>query len=477
MPATLQDVRETLSLTTGAQNLVQPIINRMLMEYVRKYTPLRRVLPREAWMTNTYFFNRRNKYPVAQMVQEAPPLTGAGSVTPTDSNFVQINFPIKHFQVNMDLSNFAIQVARVNGNLVDLELAGAAEAMVYREEMEHLYGSAGASLNTLRPGWDSFDLMLTSKVDAGGALLTMALMDQMIDKVKGVLSDELGSRFFFLASPPMVSQINSLFITYARYMKDMTIFTRDNAGIPGAPVVDNTFDAGIDVISYRGIPIVESSFVSSIGTMSTIAATDTGAVSGGQLANSAYNYVVECVTDYGITVASNEVAVTPTAGHGITVTWTPPTIVDVFGNTRTNLYYRIFRTAAAAASGTETLYAVVSALDNTDTPIASFLDSGIPIVPSVTPTAYATTVLTSGAASIPDGITFPRIQVSPNVVEDLWLLPRDPDFCCVPVVNELTTKLLAPVNARTQQLAVIGDEVLALRAPAFGAKLCRVRSK
>ncbi len=471
MVATLQDVRETLSLSTGAQNLVQPVIDRMLLEYVRKYTPLHRVLPREAWATNTYIFNKRNKYPVAQMVQEAPPTSGTGSVAATNSNFVQVQFPIKHMQVNLDLSNFAIQVARVNGNLVDLELAGAAEAMVYREEMEHLFGFAAATVNTLRPGWDGYDSLLANKIDAGNQVITIRMLDAMIDKIKGVLSDELGDRFFFLVSPQMMSAINSLFIQNARYVKNMQIFTRDNAGEPGAPVVDNTFDAGIDVLSYRGVPIVETSFLDSLGSMTTVSASDTGG-SGSQLANSAYSYVVECVTDYGLTLASNEVSVTPTAGHNVTVSWTTPAISDIFGNTRANLYFRIFRTLAGGASGTETLYAVVPALDNNDAAVTSFVDTGNP---STTSSLY-TTVATSGGAAVPDGVTYPRIQTGSQIVQDIFLLPRDPDMTVVAAVNEVKTMLLAPVNARTQQLALIADEVLALRAPAFGAKLCRVRS-
>lgn len=475
MCASLAEVRETLTLAGGASNLVQPVIDRMLFENVRKFTPLRRVLPRQTWMTPTYLFNKRTGYPKSQATTEAPPTTGTGSVAASNSTYSQVGFDIKHYESNLDLSNFAIQVARVNGNLQDLELDGASKSMVWFEEMVHLYGSAGATVNTKRPQHDGFDMLMSTstKLDMGGNLLDIRHLDKLIDTIKvAEASDELGKKYFFLVSPAMMSQANSLFVQNARYVKDMMVFTRDDYGIPNAAVVDNAFDAGIEVISYRGVPFFESSFVGNIGTMGTIAASDTGAVSGGQLANSAYSYVVEVVTDYGISVASNEVTVTPTSAHGITVTWSTPSITDADGNTRQNLLFRIHRTLAGGASGTETLYAVVPALDANDSAVTSFLDSGIP---STSASVY-TTVLTSGSASVPDGVTFPRIQSNGTVLEDIWMLPRDPDICVVAAVNEMQTRLLAPVNARSTQLALIADETLAVRGPRFMAKLCRARA-
>lgn len=476
--ATLQEVRETLTLAAGASNLVQPVIDRALFENVRKFVPLRRVLPRQTWLTNNYIFNKRIKYAVSQATTEAPPTTGTGSVAPSNSTYQQVTYPIKHYQVQLDLANFAIQVARVNGNLQDLELDGASKSMVWLEEMFHLYGSAGATLNTLRPQWDGFDSLMapTVKIDMGGSITDLAHLDTLIDTVKvAMASDDLGDAFFFLVSPKMQSRVNTLFLQNARYTKDMRVHTRDDYGIPGGPIVDNAFDGGIEVVSYRGVPFIESSFIGNLGTMTTISASDSGG-SGSQLANSQYSYIVEVVTDYGISVASNEVSVTPTSGHNITVTWTTPAITDADGNTRQNLLFRIHRTLAGGALGSETLYAVVSALDNTDTAITSFVDTGAPILPATTSTAYSVTVNNQGSAALPDGATFPRVQSGSQVMEDIWMLPRDPDICVVPAVNELQTRILAPINARTTQIALIADEVLAVRGPRFMAKLCRARA-
>lgn len=474
--ATLSQVRETLQLSTGASNLVQPVIDRFLFESVRKYTPLRRTLPRMTWRTNTFLFNQRTKYPVAQATTEAPPTSGTGSVGATSSVYNQVAYPIKHYQTNLDLAEFSIQIANVNGNLVDLELEGAAKAMVYLEEMLHMYGSAQASLNTLRPQWDGFDMLLATgnKLDSGAQVIDLAMLDSMIDQVKARLADELGNNYFFLVSPKMQSTVNRLFQQYERWFSKTTVFTRDDYGIPDAPVVDNGFDTGFEVVSYRSIPIIESSFLASIGTMGTVSAAASGTGSG--LANSQYSYVVEVVTDYGVSVASPEVQITPSAGQNVTLSWSTPAITDAFGNTRPNLLFRIFRTTAGGASGSETLYAVVSALDNTDSAITSFVDTGNPYVPANNSTQYAVTVATSGSNAAPDSVTFPRIQSGSQVVEDIFLMPRTADILVVPAVNEMRTKLLAQINARTIQLALTADETLALRGPQFGSKLCRVRA-
>ncbi len=476
--ATLNQVRETLQLSTGAQNLVQPLIDRFLFESVRKYTPLRRVIPRRTWTTNSFLFNKRTKYPVAQATTEAPPTSGTGSVAATNSAYSQVGYPIKHTQVNLDLSEFSIQIANVNGNLADLELEGASHAMVYLEEMFHMFGSSQATLNTLRPQWDGFDMLLAggNKIDAGTQLVDIAMLDAMIDAVKVRLADELGNNYFFLVSPKLQSAINRLFVQYERWFSKVMVFTRDDYGIPDAPVVDNYMDAGIEVVSYRGVPIIESSFLASLGQMSTVSASAAG--TGSQLANAQYSYVVEVVTDYGISQASAEVQITPTAGQNVTLSWTAPQITDADGNVRTNLLYRIHRSLAGGASGSESLYAVVSALDNNDAAITSWVDTGAPVVPATTPGAFAVTVAanTGGTQALPDGVTFPRIQSGIQVVEDMYLMPRTADIMTVAAVNEMRTKMLAQVNARTIQMALVGDETLALRGPTFGSKLCRVRA-
>lgn len=477
--ATLRQIQETLSQTTGAQYLYQPVIDRALFEALRRKTATRMLLPRRRWDTPKYIFNERLNYPQVRGVVEAPPTTGAGSVSSTSSSYLQVSYDIKHWQALMDLAKFSIQTARVNGDLMQLELKGASESYIWWEEACNFYGSAGASRNTWRPTWDGADLLTASSNKFNAAAgPSFALLDAMIDSCKRSLGETIGSNYAFTLSFEMLSAFGRLFTEDMRYIGKMTVYPRDDRGVMGAPVTDNNnyINAGLDVMTYRGVPLVESNFLTPIGTMSAVTPSTSG--SDGSLTAGTYYYAVECVTDFGISYASETTQVTVSGSNHVTLSWTAPTITDVRGNTRQNLFYRIYRTAPNGAQGTETLYAVVSAVDITyddltNHPVQSFTDTGAIIDPVATNTAIAVTVASSGGLAVPDGVTPPHLSSS-HQSQDIFLLPRDPDISCVACVNEMQTVPLALVNARTQQVALIGDQVWAVRGPGFMSKASNV---
>jgi hypothetical protein len=479
--ATLKQIQETLSQNTGAQYLYQPVIDRALFINKRKFTATRMILPRKKWNVPVYEFNKQTNLPTAQFVVEAPPATGSGSngaVAASSSTYAQVLFPVKHWQVQLDLAKFSIQTARVNGDLVQLELDAATKAACFLEEACNYYGSAGATVNSFRPAWDGFDVLMASgnKI-AASATPTIAMFDAAIDAVKNRLAATVGTNYAFVMSPEMLSSVGRVFVGQERWMGKTVVYPRDDRGQIGAPVTDNRtyIDGGLEVATYRGVPLLESSFITSLGQMSAVTAADAGG-SGSSLTAVVYRYQVEVVTDLGISLACAETTVTPTAGHNVSLTWTAPAIVDADGATRTNLFYRIHRSAGGGAANSETLYAVVAAYNNSDSPGSGatvyFTDTGLPQTVSTGASAYgAVTVATSGNNAAPDGITLPRTNPSSHVDQDIWLIPRDPDICVVPVVNELQTVPLALINARSQQLALIGDQVMALRGPNFVAKI------
>lgn len=480
MPARLEDLRETLSTTSGASGLVPKIIDRLLLEYVRKYEPLHKALPRKTWETTTYYWNQRSKLPLAQSTTEAPSTT---QVAASQSTYTQNNYPIQHLQSQLDISTFAAKVAIVNGNLFDLELAGAAKAMAWLEGIYHLYGSSQATLNTLRPQWDGFDVQVggANKINGAGSALTLNMLDNAIDAIRGVAGQELGTDWFFFVSPKMSSRINSLFIAQQRFNEGMTsIYARDDFGMPGNAVTDNRIavDAALEVQTYRGIPIVLGSFMGNLagttgaqqmGTVTTVNNAGTGSTLN---TSTTYYYIVEAVTKYGLLYGSTEVSASPAgSGNNITLNWSTPTPTDAFGNTIDIIGYRIFR---STTSGAETLYALSSAYNTSDAAVTSFTDTGLPQTPSSNTALYATTVATSSNNAASDGVTYPRTA---STMEDVLLLPRNPEYIVVPVVNEVQSQMLAPVNARTRQFALTSDLTLAMRAGLFGAKIYAVKTQ
>ncbi len=478
MPATLEDLRETLTAASGASSLVPKIIDRLLLEYVRRYAPISKALPRKTWETNTYYFNERTQLPKAQMTIEAPSTT---NVAATQSTYVQKNYPIMHLQAQLDISTFAAKVAIVNGNLFDLELAGAGKSMKWQEEIMHLYGAQNATVNTLRPQWDGFDQQIGSanKINGAGNALALTMVDNMIDAVKGVAATELGTEWFFALSPKMQSRVNGLFVNQQRFNEGMTtIFSRDDYGFPGGAITDNRIavDGGMEVQTYRGIPLVQSNFLSSLGQMGAITTTANAGTGSSLSTARTYYYIVEAVTRYGLLYGSTEVSASPAgSGNNIQLSWTTPTPTDAFGNTIDILGYRIYRSVDnAGGSGAETLYALSSAYNTSDAAVTSFTDSGLVQDPTSNTALFAATVATSGGGNATsDGVTYPRTT---STTEEVILCPRNPEYICVPVVNEIQTQMLAPVNARTRQFALTSDMTLAMRAGLFGAKLYNVKT-
>src|SRR5579859_740650 len=478
MPATLEEIREAFTLAGGATTLTPKIIDRLLNELQRKYGPLHRAIPRKTWLTDIFYFNQRTALPKAQFTTEAPPNSGStGAVGATNSTYVQKNFPIKHTQSQIDISTFAAKVAVVNGPLIDLELAGAAKSMEWLEETTHLFGSAQATLNTFRPQWDGVDLMIANanKIDAATSTLGLKMLDNAIDAIKGVYAGELGTNFFFAMSPKMQSALNGLFVQQQRFNEGMTrIFTRDDYGDPNAPVADSAVDAGMEVQTYRSIPIVLSSFLSSKGSMTTVSTTGNTGTGSSLSTSTTYYYVVEAVTKYGLTTASAEVSQQPAgSGNNVVLTWTTPQPTDAYGNVIDIIAYRVFR---GTSSGSESLYAYVAAYDTSDAAVTTWTDTGLPQTPATNSSLIAFTVASSGSNAASDGVTFPRVQTGTQLVEDIFLIPRDPEILVCPEVNPIETVMLAPINARTRQFALTADKTLALRAPAFAAKIERVRA-
>jgi hypothetical protein len=478
MPASLAEIREAFSLTSsgGASNLVPKVIDRLLLELQRKWGPMYRAVPRQTWETDEFFFNKRTTLPKAQHSTEAPPTSGTGSVAASNSTYVQSSFPIKHTTTIGDLSKFTVKVASNNGSLFDLELGAHAKSMEWLEETTHIFGSAQATLRTHRPQWDGVDLMIANanKIDAGTALLALKTMDDTVDAVRGVYAQELGMDYFWMMSPKMQSYVNGLHYQQVRYTLPMArMFSRDDNGDPMAPVANSAIDAGVEVQTYRNIPIVVSSWMGNQGTMGTVSTTGNTGTGSSLLAATTYYYRMEAVTRYGLTAASAEASQAPSGnGNNVVLSWTTPTPTDSEGNIIDIIGYRIFR---STTSGAESLYAVCAAYDLSDAAVTSFTDTGLIQNPAATNTLYWATVASSSTNAVSDGYTFPRVQTGTQVTEDIFLIPRDPEILLCPEVNPISTEILANVNLRTRQFGMTSDKTLALRAPAYAAKISRVR--
>ena len=475
MPVSPSDLREAYNSNTAYIPLMPTIIDRALQEGSRKWRPLGRAFPRKTWTTLKYIFNQRQALASAQMTTKSPT---AGQIAYTGSTFVENSFNIKNMETDLSIAKLDQQVATVNGSVYDLELQGAAESMCRLEDVMHLWGCENSSLASKRPQWNGVEFQIANNSQnrqAGAqAKVSFSTLDNLIDAAKTDAAQELGpDDFFFLLSNKMQTALSSSLTNQQRFNKDMTkIFARDDYGDPNAEVADNYLDAGLEVATYRNIPLIFSSFMSSPGQMTTVSISASG--SGSQLTNIAYYYVVEAVTRYGVSQASAEVTITPTAGQNVVLSWSTPVINDLYGNALDIFQYRIYR---SGTTGTESLYAVVNSTDANDAAVTGFTDTGAVAVPVAGQTynnVFITVATSNGTVAIPDGLNFPRLVVNGKNLESIYLLPRNPDFLVVAVLNEMTPVMLAPTLARSSQFALIADMCLAMRNGFFAAKVDQV---
>jgi hypothetical protein len=207
--------------------------------------------------------------------------------------------------------------------------------------------------------------------------------------------------------------------------------------------------------------------------MGTVTATTT-ATGGGMPASTTYKYMVSAViARFGEILASAEVSQATGAGVGvnlITLAFTPPSVTTL-GQTLSPTHYKVWRTAAAGGTGTESLLGFVDAnvglqSDNiTPIPTTSIVDTGVTLVPQ-------------NGSTVP--ATYPAAYVGTNTgfappatgQQNLYLLPLDPDLLIRPYVREFQTVNVYPTTSSPDSLpfAFVDDNCLAVRDQYFLAR-------
>lgn len=474
--ATMRQLLESLT-TTGVSGAIPKEIRASLFEENRKNNPLYGALPRFPTETNQYYWVKRNQLPAGGMSLEAPPFTGAGSVTAASSNYANTNSTIiRNITFKGDVGLIAEQVATRVGSVIQNEIKGQVENESRLETVMNLYGSQAATFNSNKIQWDGFNRLINSanalKYGGSGSSSPVAQthLDNLFDQVRtNTGTQNLGGMWAYLVSPKMETAINALFTQTMR--TDMPL----DSGTVSAQIDPDVFGqkdqqfyrtfvrmmAGLNVRTYRGCPILTSDFLTPTGQMGTLTLGDGGANSTTFNGSTTVYYRMEGVTLLGRTIASAEASNTPANGHGVSISWSTPNITDAFGNAYPVLNYRLYR---ATSSGAETLYAIISAYDSSDNPVTSVTDNNVVLNPFTGSSGYMYTVASAGNS---DGVNVPATA---STVEDIYLIPLDPDICGMAVLNETRTMQLAPILSRSVQFETTSDMALALFSGAFVAQ-------
>lgn len=450
------ELREALN-AAGASALVPKIIDPVLVEYQRRYAPLCRSVPMQQWASDIYYFNQRTLVPGGGAVPDG----GARPVT--NSTYIQNQFQMKHIEGVGAVTGYAQEVTRqVIGDLRQTEIQGSIKGYYWDVETFICWGNAASTANQAQPQFDGLDTQINvfsggtqNVIDKAGNSLALAHLDELIDLVESNAAMPVADEsWMFVTSSTANSKVAQLLTNQQRFNDKVEVA------------------AGLIVPTYRNIPIVKSTFMSMRGY-------NVGTVTAGTAANAAatlngtYKYMLSAViARQGEIAPSAEVSQAVTTGNNIVLSFTPPSGLDGLAPQ----LYKVWRTAANGASGSETFLGYVDATvglqsDNVTQVITNqIVDTGTalipqnssgPTVPAVLPTQYFGT----NPAMLPPSAG----------QENLYLISRDKNNVCRPYVREARPLDVYPTTAAPDTLpyAVIGDTTFAVRAPKFLGRLYR----
>ena len=447
------ELQEAVNAATaaGTPQLIQKYIDPLILEYVRRYSPLLASVPSKKISTNAYYFVQRTALP------DGGAVTDGGARSIATSTWNQPVFNIKNYQAVGAVTGFAQAVtAGVVGDLLRTEVDGAMKNLMWAVETSMIYGNDSATAgvaSTSGPDMLGLDYQVSSfsgstqnAIDEGEAALSLPNLDSIMDLVEENAAEALGNRWMFLMSPAANSKVAQLLTNQQRF-SDRTEVA-----------------AGLIVPTYRDIPIVKSSFLSArsqqFGTVTTATAT-----TGGSLAAATYYYRVSAVINrFGEVAASTEVS-QATTGTTSTVTLNFSTPSGPDGNGP--ILYKVYR---STSTGTETLVGVVAPVDDQGNAVTSIVDTGSNLLVNGR--------TQTGTAPWPTAYVGGNTGAKPRNTkdEDIYLVPRDQDFMVRPYVRDFFSKDLAQTSTAPDTLPfyVQSDTCLAVRGPKYVGRLARV---
>lgn len=453
-----QELQEALT-AAGVSALVQKQIDPMLLEYQRRYAPLIRALPSVKWGSTVYNFNQRTSRVPGGFVAD-------GGARPVGtSTYVQNAFTVRNLQAVGSVTGYAQEVTRdLIGDLRAREIEGAVQSLLWDIETGVCWGNSGSTQNGPYPQFDGLDTQISTfsgatqnSLDQAGASLALRHLDLLIDNVEQNASAPVqDASWMFIMSTTANSKIAQLLTNQQRFVDKVEVA------------------AGLEVPTYRNVPILKSSFLGARAlTMGTVTAAT--ATTGGTLAAATYMYKVSAIIARvgEINVSAEVSQVTTGATSTVTLSFTPPVGYEA----GTAISYKVYRTTGATNSETFLGYvdATVGLAGDGITPVVAnqIVDTGSalipqqsvgPVVPAILPTAYIGT----NTGMLP--------RTSGN--EDLFLLSRNRDFVVRPYVRDVTPLDVFPTTAAPDTLpfAIVSDTCLAVRAPKYGSRLRNVVS-
>jgi HK97 family phage major capsid protein len=321
----MEQLQKALLQSTGdGVHLAPQDLNPMLMEYLGRLSPLYGMIAKKQAEGRTHEYTARTALPGAWFEGEVT------TPAPAASGYTRKSVQLKILRIAGGVSGFQQAVSQKFIDALESEIIGSLEGFANMLEWSTVYGDAAADPYQFS-GLDAnirSDATASKAVSAGGNILDvggvidLSALDTMIDVAHATRAADRDPKVF-LMSQQMISKVSGL-------------QTRVNREVP---MIE--FEGGFRFASYRGVPIVPSSYVrpSGVTTSPNIAAAK---AAGGALADATYHYRIASVTDLGEQLIGGTAnATTETTNNTVNLTWTAD------ANAK---QYKIYRGAAATAA-------------------------------------------------------------------------------------------------------------------------------
>lgn len=453
------ELLEAITAASTVTPLIQKQIDSLLLEYQRRYSPLLAAIPSKQWGSTQYFFNRRTARP------DAGGVIDGGARPIGNSTYEQAVFNIRLFQAVGSVTGFAQTVTRdLVGDLRQLEIDGTVQSLMWTLECDSIWGNDGATANGQFPIYSGFDSLVNNFAAGTGSNafinaldvnnnFTLPRLDELIDLVESNAAMPIGSNYMFVMSPRMAGAVSQAVFPQQRF---------------AAPTVQ--IAAGLNVPSYRDVPIIKSSFLAPRSfSMGTVTSATANTQTGGSLAqNTNYKYYVTAVIarfgEIGVCPEVSQTTNNVDAQNTITLTVAAPSNMP---DGLTPILYKVYRTAGGGASNTETLLGIVDAFDTTGVATTSIIDTG---------TNLRTNSTANTGPTVYQGTSTGSVGWRGNAQEDIYLVPRDSNFLVRPYTRDVQVIPLAPTVTAPDTLpfALVTDTTIAVRAPKYVGRLARV---
>ncbi len=447
------------STSTSTGNVLIPQkINPYITELNKLLSPLQSMIPRPSWTSGTYDKRLRSARGRGRFV-------GDGKTAPeARSTYLSFMEPLKILQSRGSVTGFIEYAAQDFTKPLQNEVKGHTLEAAYLEEWAMLYAN-GAADSAMWSGIEKWSQTGYGRNILGnGATISTDLMDQALDGLQSIGVVPTTGNAFFLTTPKMISKISSLKQSGQRW--------NDKVEVAG----------GFRFGSYRDIPLVPTSFISPNLAWPGSTVTATPATSGGSMADGAYKYYVSAITFAGETLPATEATATITGGGGngkITLAWTAPT------ESGSVYLYKIYRTAAGGATGTEVHYTTIPGCLYTEDAIGfgfltvvdvtTWVDTGVRT--SQTTNAGAATV--TGANYTP-GYAAANLDELAADEEDMWLIvtqapvAEEGNLLFLPTLRPMSFVPLAPYSDKTPFL--ITEYACLIAIEQYQTRISRVKA-